>query len=91
MLKRFFLALSAVLALSSCSGHFISDREYRNAVLSDFSSRAALLEKAGVDLPGMDLTPDEREAMVFMYAYMPLGDMVNMAPEYWLQTYRLAR
>lgn len=61
-----------VLLLSSCRGHFISDREYRNMVEADFRSRAGLLEAAGIDLASMDMDSEEYEALEFLYAYMSL-------------------
>ena len=39
----------------------------------------------------MELAVDEKEALEFLYAYMPLGDMVNMSQEYWLENYRMTR
>lgn len=90
-IRRIVLPVLSGLVLCSCSGHFISDRDYREEVLSDFSSRSELLAKAGIDLSSMELSTDEREALEFLYAYMPLGDMLNMDVSYWLENYRLTK
>ena len=83
------MILSGILFLTSCASHFISDQAYRDQVDSDFSSRTAILEAAGVVLEAMDLDEDEKEAMKFMYAYMPLGDIVNMEPSFYLDQYHM--
>ena len=83
------MILSGVLFLTSCGSHFISDQAYREQVAGDFASRAAILEAAGVDLETMGLSLDEKEAMIFMYAYMPLGDIVNMEPSFYLDQYHM--
>lgn len=89
-MKRFCIPiLAGLLVLSSCTSGFISDRAYRKSVEEDFISRAGLLAKAGVALDSMSLTGREREAMEFLYAYMPLGDIVNYSPEYFLDNCRL--
>ena len=90
MKKKILINVFAgMLMLCSCSRHFISDAGYREEVRKDFSSRAELLDRAGVCLDSMDLTGPEREAMEFLYAYMPLGDIVNLPQEYWADNVRL--
>lgn len=89
MLKKLLFSTLAGVMFCSCAGHFISDSAYRSEVETDFNSRADLLSKAGIDLSSMDLEQDEKEALEFLYAYMPLGDILNMEPEYWLENYRL--
>ena len=82
------LAFSVMLA--GCTSHFISDPEYRSMVAEDLAGRAAVLDAAGVDLGAMGLDTREMEAMEFLYAYMPLGDIVNRTPEYYLEHCRMA-
>ena len=89
MKSRFSLIL--MLALTACTSHFITDKEYRTAVADDFQSRSAIMEAAGIDLASMDLDQKEEEALEFLYAYMPLGDIVNNSPEYYLDHYRMTR
>lgn len=80
-----------VMALTACTSHFISDESYRSQVEEDLSSRGPVLEAAGVDLESMGLENDEKEALQFLYAYMPLGDIVNRTPDYYLDHYRMTR
>ena len=86
-LSLLMLALSVIL--TGCNSHFISDPDYRKMVREDLTMRADVLEAAGVDLDAMGLDADELEAMEFLYAYMPLGDVVNQTPEYYLEHCRM--
>ena len=89
MKRLLIVILAAACVFSGCANHFISDSSYRETVLNDLDTRSSVLEAAGVDLEAMGLETDELEAMEFLYAYMPLGDMVNHSPEYYLEHYRL--
>ena len=89
MRKSSFL-LVVLAVLSACDRHFISDRSYRATVAEDYAGRMEIIAAAGVDLDAMGLGTDEKEALEFMYAYMPLGDIVNKAPEFYLDHYRMA-
>ena len=91
MLKRIFLSMLVVPVICSCASHFINEKNFRDTVASDFASRSEVLSAAGVDLASMELAQDETEALEFLYAYMPLGDIVNHSPEFWLENYRLTR
>ena len=93
MKRIILLYISALILAVSCSGnkHFISDEQYRTQVEADFSARESILVPAGVDLDAMGLSADEKEALQFLYAYMPLGDIVNKTPEYYLQHYQLTK
>lgn len=81
--------LAGLMLMTACSRNFISDRNFRQTVSEDFASRSEILSAAGVDLDAMGLDGSERQAMEFLYAYMPLGDIVNMSPDYYLDNYRL--
>ena len=81
--------LAGVLFLTSCRSHFISDDAYRAVVAGDLTARESVIKAAGIDLDSMGLSLDEREAMEFLYAYMPLGDVLNLEPEYYLEHYRM--
>ena len=89
-ITQFILAF-AVLRASACNSHFISDASYRDMVREDLATRASVLEAAGIDLTAMGLGQKEQEAMEFLYAYMPLGDIVNQSPEYYLEHYRMTQ
>ena len=89
------LCLCALVLAVSCAPkekkHFISDAEYRAQVEKDFAARESICAAAGVDLESMGLAADEKEALQFLYAYMPLGDIVNHDPEFYLQHYELTK
>ena len=89
-MKRFILLLAATLTLAAChrDPHFISDRDYRNEVHEDFLSRKA--EFRGLSLEFDTLCRAEREAMEFLYAYMPLSDLADYEPQFFLQQVRYA-
>ena len=85
------IVLSAMMLLTGCTSHFISDEGFRHKVAEDLAARSEILVAAGVDLDAMDVAQQEKEALEFLYAYMPLGDIVNMEPSYYLDHYRMMR
>ena len=90
-MKQIFIAFTFLVALlSSCTHHFITDNSYLQRVTQDLESRREVLVAAGVDLDAMNLDVAEREAMTFLYAYMPLGDIVNKTPDFYLDHYHLS-
>lgn len=92
-MKKLLFSLAAfALALSSCSEHFIADRSYRKMVEEDFMAKqTAIAEPTVFAIFEQDLTVPEREALMFLYAYMPLGDMLNMDGEYYLKNFHLTQ
>ena len=89
-MKQIFIAFTFLVALlSGCTRHFITDDSYLQRVTQDLESRREVLVAAGVDLDAMNLDVAEREAMTFLYAYMPLGDIVNKTPDFYLDHYHL--
>lgn len=85
MRKRINLLLLSAIAglcmITSCNRnpHFITDKEYRDAVHASFTERSALIEQAlGDDFAAFDTMDNmEREALEFLYAYMPLSDLAD--------------
>jgi len=93
--KRILLATTAVLLLLvSChkERHFITDKEYRLQVHEDFLERQALASgRADALFAGMDTLDDEtREALEFLYAYMPYSDLADYDQTFYLQQVRAA-
>ena len=91
MKKTFLLAAAALLmTLASChrDPHFITDRDYRAEVHRDFELRVKSYELSGLRFD--TLSRMEREAMEFLYAYMPLSDLADYSPEFYLQQVRYA-
>ena len=79
-MKRLIIpAVAAVLCLS-CSNrnsqHFISDSAWRDTVSNAFDQRVELLGFNPMQ-PLEDYSLQETEAMMFMYAYMPLADLTD--------------
>ena len=89
-MKKILIVAAAVLAFVACQRdpHFITNKDYRNEVHADFETRMA-------DFPMLEVRLDtlstmEREAMEFLYAYMPLSDLADYEPEFYLQQVRYA-
>ena len=89
-MKKILILAAALLTLVAChrDPHFISDKDYRNEVHADFEARMADFPMLQVQLD--TLSRMEREAMEFLYAYMPLSDLADYAPQFYLQQVRYA-
>lgn len=79
--------LLAFLAVSCTnSSHLMSDEAERAAVQQDFDQRRQTLGQAELftvfDQP---MTEAQKEAMTFLYAYMPLADIADHPGEYYLE------
>ena len=84
------LALFAV----SCGGnaHFISDESYRTQVKQDFELKKSVFPQQDLfAIFDTDLTPYEREALEFLYAYMPLPDVADFPGEFHLANVRASQ
>ena len=82
-------ALSVALMLStlSCtSNHLISDEAERAVVQADFDNRAASWNQGDLfKVFEQELSDQQREALTFLYAYMPLGDITDYSGEFFLE------
>lgn len=89
-MKKILLVAVAVLMLVSCQRdpHFITDKDYRAEVHADFEVRNS--EFGMLNLRLDTLCRAEREAMEFLYAYMPLSDLADYEPSFYLQQVRYA-
>lgn len=85
---KLFLLLTLVLVFgSSCSKqkHFISDDAYRAEVQNDFNAKEkAIANPALFSVFNKSMTPEEKEAMTFLYAYMPVGDITDYSGDFYL-------
>ena len=86
IIKFFFIALIAT-AFVSCNGsHFINDKAEREAVNADFEDRKANINAEELySVFNEKLTQKEREALTFLYAYMPLGDIACYDGDFFLK------
>lgn len=95
-MKRHQLSLLALVAaifvMVGCKPHFITDAAYRNQVHSDFLQRQELAQgRADALFGGMDsLSVQEREALEFLYAYMPYSDLADYDQQFYLDQIRTA-
>ncbi|MBR1850273.1 MAG: transglutaminase domain-containing protein [Bacteroidales bacterium] len=82
------ILLCTVLLFVGCrqDPHFIADRSYRAEVHTDFETRMEQFPMLDVRLD--TLSRSEREAMEFLYAYMPLSDMADYEPQFFLDQVR---
>jgi transglutaminase-like putative cysteine protease len=88
MKKTIVLSLLASLLAASCGGsHFLADSSYRGTVHKDYQSR--MKATGGHFTPGIsDMTQEEKEALEFLYAYMPLADVADYSAEFFLANVR---
>lgn len=82
-------AILSMLTTACSESHFISDTTYRQSVENDF-----IVKRDTINNPELfavftqEMTIKEREAMQFIYAYMPLGDVVDYPGELYLESVR---
>ena len=86
-MKRFLLSIQVALLLSCSGGHFISDNSFRTTVEQDFLQRRQSALQPYINLPE-GVSAREKEALEFLYAYMPAADVTDYAPEFYLQSVR---
>ena len=79
---------------ASCSSkhaHFISDSTYRARVEQDFQQKQVVMSKGNLfAIFDTDLTLYEREALEFLYAYMPLADITDYSGGFHLMNVQAA-
>ena len=95
MKKLTVLSLAVALLAAACgSSHFLEEKAYRNQVRKDYETRMAALPAAfmpvdkGGKCAGESLTAEEREALEFLYAYMPLADVTDYPAAFYLANVR---
>lgn len=76
-----FIVIVIASFFSAChhEEHFLTDANYRSQVHDDYEARVKLAEGRAEELfSGMDsLSQSYREAMEFLYAYMPYSDLAD--------------
>ncbi|MFV0345100.1 MAG: transglutaminase domain-containing protein [Bacteroidales bacterium] len=83
--------LIVVLVVTACSKqeHFISDTAYRAEVEKDFQAKQSALDNGALfDIFHQQMTAEEKEALTFLYAYMPIGDITDYRGEFYLDNIR---
>ena len=95
--RQWLGALGAVFFLSclfSCSplekNNFLTGEKIRARVESDFSQKMELVGMQFFDTVSLHPTLAETEALKFLYAYMPLGDVTDYSTAFYLNNVRTA-
>ena len=89
--KHLFTWLCAALLFTGCgdSSHFISDAAFRTEVEKDFQAKQVALPNGDLfEVFNEQMTPKEKEAMAFLYAYMPIGDLTDYSGDFYLRNVR---
>lgn len=95
-IKRNLIAIVLAMGLlSSCSSsekHFLKDAKYRAEVHEQFLKRKELAQARNAELFAVldqeGVTLEEKEALEFLYAYMPLSDLADYDGQYFLNQVR---
>lgn len=85
--------LTTVIMLTACNNssetHFLKDKAYREQVHKQFLERKELAAGRSHELFSVfdkqDLTLEKKEALEFLYAYMPLSDLADYDGEFFLR------
>lgn len=88
------LGLSSLIFLLAACGksHFLTDATYRQRVEQDFRQKQTLLPSGDLfTIFDTELTVYEREALEFLYAYMPLADITDYPGEFHLMNIRASQ
>ncbi|MDR1200636.1 MAG: transglutaminase-like domain-containing protein [Tannerellaceae bacterium] len=85
-----YLSIFLIIA-AGCSktGHFITDKVIREQVVNDFQNKQTVLSNGDLfSIFNEQLTGEEQEALSFLYAYMPLGDITDYSGDFYLKNIR---
>lgn len=88
------LGIVGLLCLLAACGesHFMTDASYRSRVEQDFQQKKELMPQGDLfAIFNSDLTTYEREALEFLYAYMPLGDVTDYPGDFHLMNVRASQ
>lgn len=86
-----FVLLFAFMLGTACSKqqHFISDNAFRAEVEKDFQAKQGALPNGDLfAVFNQEMTPQEKEALTFLYAYMPIGDITDYDGKLYLDNIR---
>ncbi len=86
-----FLIIALMVTGCGSKSHFITNRKYRKQVQTDFEARRLLAHHRDDALFGVfeqDLTLKEKEALQFLFAYMPLADLAEYDGAFFLGNVR---
>lgn len=96
MMKKTLILSFAAILLTSCGGHFISDSSYREKVMDDLSVRRTQFAQPYFSfadngkIGNEKISSREKEALSFLYAYMPAADITDYPVEFYLENVRMS-
>lgn len=86
-MKTTIYLFTVFLLIGFCScgeSHFISNENERNQILSDFEKKKKELPDGDLfNVFNQDLPVKEKEALTFLYAYMPVSDIADYDGEFY--------
>jgi transglutaminase-like putative cysteine protease len=92
-LLKFLSVLIFALGTGCANNHLIKNNEYLNEVERAYAERTQLAAKRGKELFNIlneDLSLEQKEAMKFLYAYMPLSDLADYDGRFFLANAEIA-
>jgi len=89
-LNIIFCLIASLFAIScNKEKHFIADQQARTQILNDLEKKQSLLPEGNLfailDEP---MSLPEKEALSFLYAYMPIGDITDYSGNFYLDNIR---
>lgn len=91
-MRKFFILLFCLNILWGCSDvHFIKDSNYRTKVSNRFEKRKEFAKNRSAqlfDVFNQNISLEEKEALQFLYAYMPLCDLADYTGDFFLKQVR---
>ena len=95
MANKFISAILISILLISCSKkqELIQNPERKADIQRMLTVQKELTSKSIIPIWGIfdqSLSPDEKQAMEFLYAYMPLSDLADYQPEFFLKNARFS-
>src|SRR3712207_413344 len=90
MKKVLISALLMATTLCAHAQHFITDVAYRQKTETAFQQKMKLIGMQFFNLTGLQVSQEEKEALRFLYAYMPVADATDYPTAYHLNNVRMA-
>lgn len=86
---KLVLCMLILLGTSCKEQHLFSDSTELETVIRDFENKQKELPQGDFfELFTKPQTPEEREALMFLYAYMPIGDITDYSGDFYLMNVR---
>ena len=84
-LFKLIFSIYFLLTVSCRESHLFSDFNALKTVTQDFENKQKELPNGNLfEIFNINMTPEEREALMFLYAYMPIGDITDYNGEFYL-------